>query len=350
MTRVFAVTTRGLEAVSANELNALPSVTVERIAYRRIFAACEGSLAPLLSLRTVDDIFIYAGTWSPIERARQSLDALKTAGEQLSLDSALSICAELRSINDPPTFSVSANFVGRRNYSTAEIKQACGRGIEKRNGWSYLENEAESDINVRVFIDGRTATVGLRLGAGPLSRRSYKRDHVPGSLKPPVAAALLALADVTLDSKILDPCCGAGTILIEAGMDGADAWGGDIHRRAVEASHSNAVQADVIISTLQWDARALPVPKGSFGRIISNLPWGRAVNIEDDLQTVYGDICGEIERVLAPGGKAVLLTNLPALLVFERLKCEKQFEISLFGQNPTISVWSGGNLNGVRFF
>ena len=48
MTRVFALTTRGLEAVSAEEIAALPGVTVERVTYRRVAATCAGSLEPLL--------------------------------------------------------------------------------------------------------------------------------------------------------------------------------------------------------------------------------------------------------------------------------------------------------------
>jgi len=338
--KIFAITTRGLEAISADELAVLPGVTVDQIAYRRVFASCHGALDPLLSLRTVDDVFLHLATWPEIDRARQSLSTLQAASAQLDLHAALSICEQVRPIQRPPTFSVTANFVGKRNYNTDEIKQACAAGIIERQHWVYSEDDAKADLNVRIFMEGDTAVVGVRLGARSLSKRPYKQQHVLGSLKPAVAAALLALADVPTGARILDPCCGAGTILIEARADGAAAWGGDIDSQAVAAARLNAAQADVTVHLQRWDARALPLSDHSVDRVISNLPWGRAVTTNISLPALYQEISEEIERVLIPGGQAVLLTNLPDLVKFKRLKCERQLEISLFGQTPTIMVWA----------
>jgi 23S rRNA G2445 N2-methylase RlmL len=340
MNKIFAITTRDLEQISADELAALPGVTVDQIAYRRILASCEGSLSPLLSLRTVDDVFLHAGTWSGIDRARQSLSTLRTASAQLDLNKALAACQQIRPIQSPPTFSVTANFVGKRNYNTDEIKGACAAGIVEQQGWVYSEDDAAANLNLRVFIEGDTAVVGVRLGARSLSKRSYKQQHVPGSLKPPVAAALLALAEFTPGTRILDPCCGAGTILIEAESFGAAALGGDIDRQALAAADFNAAQAGVKVRLQCWDARALPISDRSVDRVISNLPWGRAVTTDGSLPTLYQEISEEVQRVLAPGGKTVFLTNLPDLLQFKGLKCDRQIEISLFGQTPTITVWS----------
>lgn len=340
MNRIFAVTTRGLETVSAEELASLPDVTVEQVAYRRVFASSQGSLAPLLYLRTVDDLFLYLDTWQRIDRARQALSVLREASSQLNLDDALKVCKHIRTIQDPPTFSITANFVGKRNYNTDEIKQACGSGIIASRGWIYAQDDSIADLNIRVFIEGDTAVVGLRLAERSLSKRSYKQKHVRGSLKPAVAAALLRLAKVTLHTRILDPCCGAGTILIEAKSYGATAWGGDINQQAVASARINVSQAGVDVDLQQWDARALPLSDSSVDCVISNLPWGRAVTTDGSLPVLYQEISKEIERVLAPGGRTVLLTNLPELLQFRSLKCKQQLELSLFGQTPTIMIWS----------
>ena len=340
MNEIFAITTRGLETISANELATLPGVTVEKIAYRRIFASCQSSLAPLLSLRTVDDVFLYAATWSVIERTRHTLSVLKAASAQLPLNGIVAQCEQIRTIPNPPTFSVTANFVGKRNYTTPEIKRACAAGIVERNHWVYSENDAEADLNVRIFIEGDTAVVGVRLGAQSLAKRPYKQQHVPGSLKPAVAAALLSFAGLTADTRILDPCCGAGTVVIEARLGGATAWGGDTDWQAVTAARFNAAQASVMVNIQRWDASALPVAARSVDCVISNLPWGRAVSTDGSLKTLYQAICEEIQRVLASGGQTVLLTNLPDLVRFKYLKCDKQLEISLFGQTPTMMVWT----------
>jgi 23S rRNA G2445 N2-methylase RlmL len=340
MSRIFAVTTRGLEAVSADELGSLPGVTLEQMVYRRVFATSLGSLTPLLSLRTVDDIFIYLDTWQGIERARQTLSVISYFSSQLDLGNALEVIREIRSIPSLPTFSVTANFVGKRNYNTDEIKQACSSGIVEAHGWLYSEDDSSSDLNIRIFIEGDTAVVGLRLAERSLSKRAYKQEHVPGSLKPTVAGALLSLAKVTSNTRILDPCCGAGTILIEAKSYSAIAWGGDINQQTVASARINASQAGADVNLQQWDARALPLSDRSVDCVISNLPWGRAVTTDGSLQTLYQGICEEIERVLTTDGKVVLLTNLPGLVQFKRLKRDNQLEISLFGQTPTITVWS----------
>jgi tRNA (guanine6-N2)-methyltransferase len=340
MTKVFAITTRGLESVSAKELAAIPGVTVDQIAYRRIFASCQVPFAPLLSLRTVDDIFLYLATWSGVDRARQTLSTLRTVSAQLDLEEAIAICRQVRPIPKLPTFSITANFVGKRNYNTDEIKQACAAGIIERQRWIYSEDDAKADLNLRIFIEGNTAIVGMRLGAQSLAKRPYKSQHVPGSLKPAVAAALLALAEVTPGMRILDPCCGAGTILIEAKAFGAMAWGGDIDEQAVGAAQLNALEAGVTIWLHRWNARALPASAQCVDRVICNPPWGREVSIDSSLDTLYQEICAEIERVLDPTGQALILTNRPDSVQFKRLRCDKQIEISLFGQKPTVMVWS----------
>lgn len=338
--KVFAITTRGLETISANELATLPGVTVEQIAYRRIFASCQGSLSSLLSLRTVDDVFLYMATWLDIGRARQTLTTMRAASAQLSLNRALAICEQIRTIQHPPTFSVTANFVGKRNYSSAEIKQACAAGVVDQQGWFYSENDAQADLNVRIFIEGDTAVVGVRLGAQSLSKRPSKQQHVPGSLKPAVAAALLEVAGVRAGARVLDPCCGAGTILIESREYGTIPWGGDTNHEAVTAARFNAAQAGVVAYIQRWDARALPISDRSVDYVVSNLPWGRAVSTNGSLHILYQDVSEEIQRVLSPGGQTVLLTNRPDLVQFKRFKCDRQIEISLFGQTPTIMVWS----------
>jgi len=257
----------------------------------------------------------------------------------LPLQESAHICAQVRSVPPSPIFSVTANFVGRRNFTTAEIKRACAEGVISRLGWTYSDDDGLASLNLRVFIEGDTAIVGVRLGERSLSKRAYKQSHVPGSLKPTVAAALASLAGVSTGMRVLDPCCGAGTILIEAHMYGAEVWGGDIDLESVTAAQQNADSAGATVRLQCWDARSLPVADKSGAGVISNLPWGRAVRTPGRLEALYAGIGAEIRRVLAPGGRAVLLTNQPELVHIDGLTCEARMEISLFGQNPTILVW-----------
>jgi len=337
--KLFFLTTRGLESLSANEIAELPAVTIGRIGYRRITASCAGSLAPLLNLRTVDDVFLDLASWRNVGRPRQTLALLRDLSSRLDLRAAAAKLTRLRVVPRAPAFSVTASFVGKRNYGAEEIKSAVSEGVMIRHDWRYTNDDA-ADLNVRVFIERETAFVGLRLGRRPLHEREYKKAHRAGSLKPPVAAAMLRLVGIASGQSLLDPCCGAGTILAEAGKFGAAVWGGDSDMSAVSAARANVRAAGVAARINAWDACALPIPDGSVERIVSNLPWGRQITISGGLSHFYREVCAEMRRVLAPGGRIALLTNAPQLAPFQDLRCDGQLEISLYGQTPTILTFS----------
>jgi 23S rRNA G2445 N2-methylase RlmL len=232
--------------------------------------------------------------------------------------------------------------VGKRNYSTAEIKEEIATGVEAGHGWTYCRDDAAADLTIRLFIEHDVAFVGVRLGKTALSRRPYKQVHLPGSLKPPVAAALVMMVDVAPGLRLLDPCCGAGTILVEAALMGATALGGDSDPAAVAAARANVEAAGASAEIQQWDAQALPIADASMDRIVSNLPWGRQVAVDAALATLYRHTCSEMRRVLAPGGRIALLTSTPHVLDLRDLRCEQEIQISLFGQTPTITIAVSG--------
>jgi 23S rRNA G2445 N2-methylase RlmL len=190
-----------------------------------------------------------------------------------------------------------------------------------------------------VFIDHETAIVGVRLGSKPLHERDYRAVERMGALKPPVAAAMVRLAEVQAGQSVLDPCCGSGTILLEAAAMGADASGGDFDAQAVQDTRANMRTVDAHLRVEHWDARRLPLEDANVDAVVSNLPWGRQIALDEALSALYAEVCLEIERVLRPGGRAVLLTTSPELLRFSALELAETREISLFGQNPVISVF-----------
>lgn len=333
MVPFFAVAFRGLEAVSAQEIAEQPGMVVTQIAYRRVLGTC-ASLTGLLGLRTVDDVFLHAADWSGIERQRVALQRITTLSEQLDLRLLAAACATIRPIPAAPIFSVTASFVGHRNYNSDEIKQAVAEGITRMYGWRYADDDAQAHYNLRLFIEHDQAVVGLRLSQSPLHERRYQRTK--GSLKAPVAAAMLRLAEVEAGQVVLDPCCGSGTIISEAVPIGARALGGDLDLAALAAARINAGGGRVT----QWDARQLPIPAASVARIVTNLPWGRQVTIDAALADFYAEVSREMQRVIKPSGRIAVLTSTPELVALPDLVCTRQIEISLFGQTPSILVFS----------
>ncbi len=333
MADIFAITTRGLEQVSAQEIAAIPGTIIKTVAYRRVEAACK-DINALANLRTVDDVFLKLQTWLSVGHQRSELARFTTLSTELGLDSLFSLIKRLRPLTRTPRFSVTANFVGKRNYSAPEIKASVADGILSRyDEWRYSEDDEESEINLRVFIDHDTAVVGMRLFKHPLHRRDYKIDHLPGSLKPPIAAALAQLATVQADTTILDPFCGGGTILVEAALMGAKVIGGDVSLDAVIKAQENALSASVKAAVHQWDAAHLPLATGLVDGVLSNLPWGRQVAVDENLKLLYQAALAEMRRVVKPGGQILLLTTHPELL---DVKPAEEIEISLYGQTPKI--------------
>ena len=160
-------------------------------------------------------------------------------------------------------------------------------------------DDREADLNVACG-EHATAHVGVRLASEPLQNRPYKQDHVPGSLRPQVAAAMVWLAGVRPGDRVLDPCCGAGTLLVEAAFRGGHTLGGDPDPTALLAAYGNTATARARVSLQRWDARALPVADGTVTCVLTNPPWGRKVAIEADAEAFYAAIGREVARVATP--------------------------------------------------
>jgi tRNA (guanine6-N2)-methyltransferase len=339
MIEIFATTTRGLESISAAEMARLPGLHIGSVAYRRVTARFQGRPARLLGLRTVDDVFLHLADWMDIVPQRSALGRIHELSGRLNLPEAAAVVGQIRPVSPSPSFSVTANFVGRRNYTSDEIKAAVAEAVTAAHGWLYTA-EDESEINLRVFIDHEHALVGVRASERSLHARPYKQDHVSGSLKPSVAAAMLELAEVRPGARLLDPFCGAGTIAIEAALLGAWATAGDRDPAALAAAAANAARAKVSLPLCRWDAALLPLLDGTADCVVTNLPWGRQIRVDAELAAFYRTACAELWRVLAPGGTLALLTSLPDLVRLDGAVQSQRIEISLFGQNPSILIFS----------
>ena len=336
MTGLFAITTRGLEEVAAGEIQRLPGVEVLERGYRRVAMHASGPLAALLALRTVDDCFLDLATWRNVPHTRAALTMLAELSRGLDLPRAVSAARSLRSISARPSFAVTVNFVGARNYSSDEAKLQIGSAIQDRLGWVHQLRDDASEVNLRIFIEHETVHVGLRLAAHPLHERTYKRQHRPGSLRPPVAAAMVALSGLSAGQEMLDPCCGSGTLLVEATHAGARCRGGDLDDAAVTAARENAAAAGATVGIERWDACALPLPDASCDHVICNLPWDRQVEVDAGLRDFHEQICREISRILRPNGTATILTIHGDLVHLPGRTRTHAVEISLHGQLPRI--------------
>jgi 23S rRNA G2445 N2-methylase RlmL len=334
---------RGLEWILAAEISVRIGGSITEVVHRAVHFK-----APLtnsvLNLGSADDVFFEVARIRGVPHTRDALALLAGEVKRVPWREALNVVRMHRAFQQRGTFEVIASFLGGRNYSRREIEQTIGGAFSEITGMPFLDHERSgppADASWRVHIRNGEAIVAIRLGPTALHRRTYKQNSRPGTLHPPVAYAMAILADIQPGIRVTDPCCGAGTILVEAHRLEPNALivGSDLKPDAIAAAAANLRRSGLHPPLLVAEAGRLPYGDGSFDRIISNVPWGGAVQAAGTLRNAPERLGEELARTLDHGGRAVLLTSenevaLPHLTAFT-------FMIRLFGRRANITIFTG---------
>lgn len=100
---------------------------------------------------------------------------------------------------------------------------------------------------------------------------TQKPCHVSSSLEARVARALVNLV-VPPAGTLIDPCCGTGSILLEAAALGLTACGADSNRRMVRMAQRNLLHFGYTPAVELADAREWPQTADA---LVTDLPYGR---------------------------------------------------------------------------
>jgi 23S rRNA G2445 N2-methylase RlmL len=205
---------------------------------------------------------------------------------------------------------------GQHQYRRKDVEQAVLRGLERRFGDAWKHVEEEADLEVWVNLLGTRLLCGLRLSDRTMRHREYQSVHLPASLRPSVAAAMVLLTEPNENDTFLDPMCGSGTLLAERILSGAyrRVLGGDVDGRAVGAARQNLKGLGARWQVSRWDARKLPLASASVDAVATNPPFGKQIGSPQELGQLYPAFIVEMARVLKPGGRAVILTSQYELL------------------------------------
>ena len=126
----------------------------------------------------------------------------------------------------------------------------------------------------------------------------------PGSMDPLLARACVILAGARPGRRLLDPMCGTGGTLIEAGLIGASVLGVDADRRMVTGTRENLTDAvdDWQGELVCGDAARLPLAADSVDGFVVDVPYGRQSAIAaTDATSLVASALTELRRV-APRG------------------------------------------------
>ncbi|TKK80720.1 RNA methyltransferase [Herbidospora galbida] len=265
-------TVTGLEDLTAAEITEAGHRVVD-VTKRQLVVEAAG---PIVT-RLADDLFaVHASVPDPGRTKAGLWQAVARLTAHLAPDSPI---------------SVTASFTGARNFSRYDIEDAVGARLgvpyfSRRHGAPPPPGTAD----LRVTLDGKAMWLGVRPHAVPLHRRAWRKATVVGSLHPPVAAAMARLADIRPGHVVFDPCCGAGTLLIEAKHlePGASYRGDDIDPVAIRAARLND-------PAIAWRTGA-----GKPDRILANPPWGVRLPVAEDLSKRWPE-AGRLVAILGEG-------------------------------------------------
>ena len=305
-----------------------------------------GASSELLALRTAEDVFLLALHEDKVPRGWDGLDAVADLfRESVALQQAVAVVARQRKLRGPLSYRVVTRKEGQHQYRRKDFEEALVKGLGRRRKENWYLVEEDADLEIWANLLGSVLLCGVRLSDRAMRHRDYKAIHLPASLRPSVAAAMVLLSEPHADDVFLDPMCGAGTILAERIMHGPyqAVLGGDILFDRARAGYQNMAALANPSLVCCWDALSLPLAAESVHKAVSNPPFGKQLGSRELIIKLYPGFLAELERVLKPGGRAVVLSSEYELIkeaVRQRgqLQITRGYSISVLGQWARIYI------------
>ncbi len=207
--RYFAQIAGGLEEAGANELASLGAKKIstayrgayfnadQRVLYKINYRARLATriLAPLIEFDCHSDRYLY-----------------KTAREVkwsdfLDPDSSFAVFA-----------NVSHSNISHSKFAALRLKDAIVDDFRDRTGSRPDVDTRSPDVWLNLHIENNHATISLDTSGGSLHRRGYKIASNTAPMQETVAAAVIHFSGWDGSTKLYDPFCGSGTLLIEGLM------------------------------------------------------------------------------------------------------------------------------------
>jgi putative N6-adenine-specific DNA methylase len=104
------------------------------------------------------------------------------------------------------------------NFAALKIKDAVADRFRQKTGVRPDVNTQWPDVRLYAHLTTDTATLYIDTSGEPLFKRGWREDTGEAPLKETLAAAMIAASgwDAEAGVPLYDPCCGSGTIAIEA--------------------------------------------------------------------------------------------------------------------------------------
>ena len=364
MNSLFASTARGLEELLKTELEALGAVDCQvvqggvhfqgdtRLLYQSLMWSRLASriMLPLGQCSVYSDLDLYLGVqaipWTEI----------------FTPDATFAV--HFSGLNDE---------IRNSQYGALKVKDAIVDSFTRKNLPRPNVDRENPDLRINVWLNKETAHISLDLSGEGLHLRGYRDGTGMAPIKETLASAIVMRSGWVPGTPLLDPMCGSGTLLIEAAMLATDRapglhrghwgfngwlqhddavwkevkaeaqtrarkglaayesrfYGSDVDARVIERARSNARRAGVgeLITFGAKDVAQLsnPLPKGPYGTVISNPPYGERLESEPALIALHS-LLGRTMKTQFGGWNLSLFSASPELLSCLQLRADKQFK------------------------
>jgi putative N6-adenine-specific DNA methylase len=269
------------------------------------------------------------------------------------------------------------------NFAALKIKDAVADRFRDKSGERPDVDTQWPDVRVYAHLTSDSATLYIDTSGEPLFKRGWREDKGEAPLKETLAAAMIAASGWEGTVPLYDPCCGSGTIVIEAAQvacniapgllrrfgfekllpyqehvwkalweeakaqqraPSAPVFGSDVAHRMVDFAQRNAQRAGVadVVQLRGGDALQRMPPSDLPGVMLVNPPYGERIETagvagrsRGGRERAEGDDGGDFFNQLAahwkknfPGWTAWLLT--PDLKLPSRMRLKESRRVPMW--------------------
>ena len=196
----------GLEGLVADELRRMDIPEVEAQNGRVLFSGDDTIMARAnIRSRYAERILLEVGSFEA-----RSFDQLFEATKALPWENY---------IGSLDAFPVKGSCLNSTLHSEPDCQKIIKKAVVERLKSVYHKawfDETGSVNQIQFLIMKNNVSLCLNTSGAGLHKRGYRNTSLIAPIKETLAAAMADLAHVRPDSTVYDPCCGSGTILIEA--------------------------------------------------------------------------------------------------------------------------------------
>lgn len=251
-----------------------------------LFITCSSALEPLLQQELLDlgventeigyrGVYVDSWDWATLYK----INYCSRLGSRVLLPLNRFKCYDARSlyrgaldidwtlfIKEKATIAIDANIqhpqIRNSLFGAQVMKDAICDQLRQKRGYRPSVDIQEPDVQLNLFIHNNMATISFDTSGLPLHKRGYRLEGGLAPLQETLAAALLKLANYDPEKILLDPCCGSGTILIEAALMATNTAPGYLRRKWGFMHLPEYKDTDWLRVRNSFDANRIPLKPG----------------------------------------------------------------------------------------